>query len=168
MPRTLALDVGRRRIGIAITDELGFTAQPLLTLHRTTPRADLRSIARLIRRYDVTTLVIGLPLHASGDDSAQAEKTRTFAAELAAHLTQTSSPQPKSLTAPPRPTIVLLDERHTTAEAHALLDASQGRRHTAADRDTRSALIDQAAATLLLTAWLERTNGPTLLPPDTP
>ena len=164
MPRTLALDVGSRRIGVALTDDLHITAQPLLTLHRSAPRADLKSIARLIRRYAVDTVVVGLPLHADGAESPQAAKTRHFADLLRGHLA-------KALPAHgfPLPTLEFLDERHTTAEAHALLDRTLGPRRTAADREARTHLIDQAAATLLLTAWLERHHGPTLLPdPDAP
>src|SRR6202042_1430219 len=62
--RILALDVGDRRIGLAITDPLGLTAQPLFTLHRTTLRADLKAIARFIRQHQVEALLVGNPLHA--------------------------------------------------------------------------------------------------------
>ena len=150
--RTLALDVGDRRIGLAITDPLGLTAQPLFTVHRTTLRADLKAIARFIRRYEVTELVVGLPLHADGSPSPQAVKTEAFAAALFAEH--------------PGLTHHLLDERLTTREAHALLDAS-GKRHGAADRRSRQEEIDQVAATLLLEAFLSQKNGPALLPdPD--
>ncbi len=147
--RTLALDVGDRRIGLAITDPLGFTAQPLFTIHRTTPHADLKVIARFIRKHEVTTLVIGLPLHADGSFSPQAAKTQAFAAALfAAHPTLAHH---------------MLDERLTTREAHTLLDQSGGR-HNAADRRFRQEQIDQVAAVLLLEAYLSRENGPSLLP----
>src|SRR5579875_1179332 len=130
--RTLALDVGDRRIGLAVTDPLNLTAQPLFTLHRSTLRADLKSIARLIRKHEVITLVVGNPLHADGTPSLQSEKTLTFAQALfAEHPTLTHH---------------LLDERLTTREAHALLDA-RGSRHRAQDRISRKELIDQVAAT---------------------
>ena len=155
--RTLALDVGDRRIGLAITDPLGFTAQPLFTLHRTTPRADLKAIGRFIRKHEVTALLVGLPLHADGSPSPQAARTEAFAAVLfAAHPTLAHH---------------MLDERLTTREAHALLDAA-GKRHgtpaaNAAERRSREEHIDQVAATLLLEAFLSRRNGPALLPdPD--
>ena len=62
IPRYLALDVGSKRIGIAVSDELGLTAQPVLTLERRrNPREDLRSIARLCRRYAVSGIVVGNP-----------------------------------------------------------------------------------------------------------
>ncbi len=152
--RTMALDVGDRRVGLAITDGLGLTAQPLFTLHRTSSHADLKAIGRFIRKHEVEVLVVGLPLHADGTHSPQAAKTEVFAAALFAE----------------HPTLMhhLLDERLTTREAHALLDASGGR-HTAADRRARQEKIDQVAAVLLLEAFLSRENGVTLLPdPDAP
>ena len=147
--RTLALDVGDRRIGLALTDPLNLTAQPLFTVHRTSLRADLKSIAGFIRRHGVTTLVVGNPLHADGTPSPQSEKTLQFAQSLfAAH---------------PDLEHHFLDERLTTREAHTLLDR-KGTRHTAADRRERTERIDQIAATLLLEAFLSKGNGPVLLP----
>src|SRR6516225_12379700 len=82
-PRYLAIDVGNRRIGVAVSDELGLTAQPVLTLERrSSRREDLRSIARLCRRYGVSGVVVGNPLHISGESSTQSEKTQAFASEL--------------------------------------------------------------------------------------
>jgi putative Holliday junction resolvase len=155
-PRILALDVGDRRIGLAITDPLGLTAQPLFTLHRTTPRADLKSIARFIRQHNIEVLVVGNPLHADGATSQQAAKAQAFAADLReAHPTLTHH---------------LLDERHTTQQAHALLDASghgprsAGRSH--GKMIDRKDLIDQIAATILLESFLSG-GKPALLPdPD--
>ncbi len=78
-PRYLGLDVGNRRIGVAVSDELGLTAQPVLTLERRrNRREDLRSLARLCRRFGVAAIVVGNPLHISGSDSPQAVKTRNF------------------------------------------------------------------------------------------
>ena len=153
-PRTLALDVGDRRIGLAITDPLGLTAQPLFTLHRTTLRADLKSIARFLRQHRVEAVVVGNPLHADGSASPQAAKAQAFAAELRmAH---------------PLLAHHLLDERLTTLEAHALLDAggSAPRSSGRAERIARKDKIDQVAATLLLESFLSG-GKPTLLPdPD--
>jgi putative Holliday junction resolvase len=155
-PRILALDVGDRRIGLAITDPLGLTAQPLFTLHRTTPRADQKAIARFIRQHKVEVLIVGNPLHADGSPSPQAAKAQAFAANLReAH---------------PELTHYLLDERHTTQQAHALLDASghgprsAGRSH--GKTIDRKDLIDQIAATILLESFLS-SGKPALLPdPD--
>ena len=153
--RTLALDIGDRRIGLAITDPLGLTAQPLFTLHRTTLRADLKAIARFIRQHKVEALVVGNPLHADGTPSPQAAKAQAFARALKeAH-----------------PSLVhhFLDERLTTHDAHALLNLS-GHTPPSADRSTgrstrldRKDIIDQVAATLLLESFLSVSN-PTLLP----
>ncbi|MEO8737332.1 MAG: Holliday junction resolvase RuvX [Edaphobacter sp.] len=153
LQRILALDVGNRRIGVALSDTLGYTAQPLLTIYRTTLKADLKSITRLIRRYDVGTVLVGLPLHASGEASPQSSKTEVFAEALRAHLSEHLDPTPA---------VELLDERHTTADAQSILDRS-GHRHSAEDRAARRKVIDQVAATLLLEAWLRR-QTPALLP----
>lgn len=147
--RIMALDVGNRRIGLAMTDPLNLTAQPFFTLHRTSPRADIRSIGRFLRKHDITTLVVGDPVHADGSPGPQALKSRAFADALAAEH--------------PSITVHMLDERFTTLEAHALLDTRSKRRGTA-ERLQRKNIIDQVAATLLLQSFLEQQNGPTLLP----
>ena len=155
-PRILALDVGDRRIGLAITDPLGLTAQPLFTVHRTTLRADLKAIARFIRQHNVATLVVGNPLHADGTESKQAAKAQAFARALAAEH--------------PALEHHLLDERLTTREAHELLDAAGRAPRSAgpASRISRKKLIDQVAATLLLESFLAQRAGPPLLPdPET-
>jgi putative holliday junction resolvase len=150
--RILALDVGDKRIGLAITDPLGLTAQPLFTLHRATLRADLKAIARFIRQHNVTALIVGNPLHADGTPSAQAVKAQAFAKALAAE----------------HPTLEhhLLDERLTTREAHELLDRAGRSTRSAGptSRVSRKELIDQVAATLLLESFLSLRSGPSLLP----
>ena len=75
--RVVAFDVGDRRIGVAVSDPLGYTAQPLFTLHRTNLRADMKSIARVLRKHAVAEAVVGNPLHMSGDQSPQAAKARS-------------------------------------------------------------------------------------------
>ena len=71
IPRYLALDVGSKRVGIAVSDELGLTAQPVLTLERRrNQREDLRSIARLCRRFGVVGIVVGNPLALSGEPTS--------------------------------------------------------------------------------------------------
>ena len=153
--RILALDVGDKRIGLAITDPLGLTAQPLFTLHRATLRADLKAIARFIRQHKVTTVVVGNPLHADGTPSAQAAKAQAFAKALEAEH--------------PGLAHHLLDERLTTREAHELLDMAGGAPQSAGptSRIGRKEMIDQIAATLLLESFLSMQSGPSLLPnPD--
>ena len=137
--RILALDVGNRRIGLALSDPVtGHIAQPLFTLHRTTLRADLKSIARVLRKHGVTDIVVGNPLHMSGDQSPQAVKAQAFTAELRAFLP------------PPLPVFHLWDERLTSWEAHLLLDEAGHPRGPG-----RRAIIDQVAAVLILEAFLE-------------
>lgn len=133
--RFLGVDVGTKRIGIAVSDELGLTAQPVMTLEaRRNRREDLRSIARLARKYKVTGIVLGRPLHLSGQVSPRAVKVEQFAAELG------------ELSGLP---IHLWDERLTTREAHQLLYEA-GRK-----RQEHSRVVDQVAATLILQSFLE-------------
>ena len=134
-PRYLGLDVGSKRVGIAVSDELGLTVQPVMTLElRRSPREDLRSIARLARRYGVAGIVVGNPLHMSGEASPRAAKVQAFAAELGA------------LTGLP---VTLWDERLTTEEAHRMLYEAG---HT---RQEHGKLVDQVAAVLILESFLE-------------
>ncbi len=141
VPRYLALDVGNRRIGVAVSDELGLTAQPVLTLERRhNPREDLRSLARLARRFGVVGIVVGNPLHLSGEQSPQAAKTQAFAAALG------------ELAGLP---IHLWDERLTSREAHRILyEAGHARQQ-------HRSVVDQVAATLILQSFLDehRTAG---------
>lgn len=132
--RLMGLDVGNRRIGVAVSDGLGLTAQPVLTLIRKKPREDLRSLARLARKYSCTEIVIGNPLHLSGDQSRQAEKTQAFAQLLA---DETKLP------------VHLWDERLTTSEAHRILYES-GR-----PRTEHRGLVDQVAAVIILQGFMD-------------
>lgn len=129
------MDFGAKRIGIAVSDELGLTAQPVMTLEtRRNPRDDLRSIARLARRYSVAGIVIGNPLHISGEASPRAAKTQAFAAELG------------TLTGLP---IHLWDERLTSRQAHEILYQAGHR------RQEHKRVVDQVAATLILQSFLD-------------
>lgn len=134
-PRYLALDVGSKRIGVAVSDELGFTAQPVLTLERRrNPREDLRSIARLCRRYEVAAIIVGNPLGADGQITQQAAKIQSFAAELG-ELAQLP--------------IHLWNERLTSHEAHQILyEAGHA-------RQSHGRVVDQVAATLILQSFLD-------------
>ena len=139
--RILALDLGRARIGVAITDGLGLTAQPLLTILHKTQHADLKSIGRIVRTHSVAEIVVGHPLHASGDASANSARAEEFAAALRAEL---SLP------------VHLWDERLTTHAAHEILDEAGQTRgaQTAKDRIARKKIIDQLAAVLILESFL--------------
>ncbi len=137
--RYLGLDVGNRRIGVAVSDELGLTAQPVLTLVRKhNQRDDLRSLARLARRFGVVGIVVGNPLHLSGESSPQSAMTQVFAAELG------------TLTGLP---IHLWDERLTTREAHQILyEAGHARQE-------HRRVVDQVAATLILQDFIDQQPG---------
>jgi putative pre-16S rRNA nuclease len=132
--RLLGLDFGDRRIGVAVSDELGLTAQPVLTLVRKNTKADLKSLGRLLRKYGCTAIVIGHPLYMSGDLSPQAAKTQAFADVL------------RSAVSLP---VHLWDERLTSAEAHRHLHAAG--RPLAEHRE----VVDQVAAVLILQSFLD-------------
>lgn len=134
MARILGLDVGNRRVGVAVSDELGLTAQPVLTLVRKNRRQDLSSLRRLVRKYGCNQVVVGNPLYMSGDVSPQALKTQALAQDLqfetGVHVT-------------------LWDERLSTTEAHRHLDAAGHQ------PGKRRAVIDQVAAVLILQSFLD-------------
>lgn len=132
--RVMALDVGKVRIGVALSDALGYTAQPLLTLWRKSRGEDLRSLLRLIRKHEVAHVVVGNPLHMSGDVSPWAAKVQEFAEELRAR-----SGLP----------VELWDERLSSVEAHEILDEAGH------DRRDRKHIIDQVAAVVILRGWME-------------
>ena len=145
-PRYLGLDIGTKRIGVAVSDELGLTAQPVLTLERKrNPRDDMRSLARLCRRFGCVGIVAGDPLQLSGDASVQTVRAREFAAGVA------------EVAGLP---LTLWDERLTSHAAHEILYQS-GRA-----RQDHKALVDQVAAVLILQSFLDahRTPPPSALP----
>ena len=133
-PRLLGLDFGNRRIGVAVSDELGLTAQPVLTLIRRNAKQDLKSLNRLIRKFGCVEIVVGNPLYMSGDQSPQAVRTQAFAETLRAAF---SLP------------VHLWDERLSSAEAHRHLHAAG--RPLAGHRE----VVDQVAAVLILQSFLD-------------
>ena len=80
--RILAIDYGRRRIGLAISDELRLTARPLATVERTNRKSDLRRLREVARKNGVGTIVLGNPVHLSGQTSEMSEEAARFAACL--------------------------------------------------------------------------------------
>ena len=122
-----------------MSDEWGLTAQPVLTLERRrSRREDLRSLARLARRFGVAGIVVGNPLRLEGGESRQATRTRAFASELG------------ELTGLP---IHMHDERLTSHESHRILYEAG---HT---RQQHRRLVDQVAATLILQGFLNDKAG---------
>ena len=132
--RVLGMDVGARRIGLAVSDPLGITAQGIETLERRNKRTDFGILERVIKRYEVGEIVVGYPIRMSGNTGTQSEKMAAFADEL------------RRWFALP---VHLWDERLTTAEAHRILD------QTDMSTKRRSEVIDQMAAVLILQSFLE-------------
>jgi putative Holliday junction resolvase len=132
--RVLGLDVGARRIGIAVSDQLGITAQGLETLQRRNKKYDLGWLRRVIREHEIAEIVVGLPLRMSGAEGAQAEKIHLFAEDLRKHF---------------KIPVHLWDERLTSAEANRLL------RETELSIEKRGKAVDRMAAILILQGWME-------------
>ncbi len=132
--RVLALDVGSKRIGVAVSDPLGITAQGLETIQRQNKRRDLEALGQLLTTYQVKEVVIGLPLRLSGLEGTQAEKMRAFAQLLHSEFGIT---------------VHLWDERWTSTEANRLL------RETNLSIQKRALAVDRMAAVLILQSWLE-------------
>jgi len=128
------MDVGSKRIGLAISDLLGITAQGLDTLHRQNKRTDFAQLERVIREHDVTEIVMGLPLRMSGVEGIQAEKMQAFAEEVRRRF---------------KLPVHLWDERLTSAQANRLL------RETEMSIKRRGAVVDQMAAVLILQSWMD-------------
>ena len=84
--RILAIDYGSRRMGLAVTDPLGITAQGIETLQRKNKRSDFARLERLLREYQVREIVLGYPLRMSGEEGRQTEKVDAFRAELQARF----------------------------------------------------------------------------------
>jgi putative Holliday junction resolvase len=132
--RVLGLDVGSKRIGVAVSDPLGLTAQGLPTLHRQNKRLDFEALAKVIQQYEISEIVVGFPLRMSGEEGIQAEKMQRFADELRAMFDLP---------------VHLWDERLTSAEANRLL------RETDMSIRRRGQVVDQMAAVLILQSWME-------------
>lgn len=130
----MGLDVGNRRIGIAVSDLLGITAQGLDTLERRNKRYDLQQLARVIRDYNVAEIVVGLPRRLSGADSAQTERVLEFSEQL------------KNRFELP---IHLWDERLTSVQANRLLKEAE------LSIEKRAAAVDRMAAMLILQSFMD-------------
>jgi putative Holliday junction resolvase len=135
--RVLALDIGRKRIGLAVSDELGLTAQGLPTLERTRIRQDMETLAGLARDKQVSLLLVGYPLHLSGDESRQSQLVKEFGDRLARH-----SGLP----------VVYHDERFTSVVANRVL------RESGISQAKRGGAVDRLAAVILLESYLDREN----------
>ncbi len=144
--RTLCLDLGSKRIGVAVSDELGWLARPLLTYNRIGPRQDIDNLVRLADEQEAGTIVVGLPLSLRGEEGIEAGKAREFGTRLAA------------ATAIP---IVYWDERLSTVQADKLLARQR------IPPKKRKLIIDSNAAAVILQSYLDaHSTSSFLLPPD--
>ncbi len=132
------MDVGSRRIGLAITDPLGITAQGLETLQRQNKRTDFARLEQVIREHKVAEIVMGLPLRMTGAEGIQAEKMQAFAEDVRRRF---------------RLPVHLWDERLTSVQANRLL------RETDMSIKRRGEVVDQMAAVLILQSWMEANAG---------
>lgn len=136
--RVLALDMGERRVGVAVSDPTGTVARPLQTLVRGSRQEDFAAIAGLVAEYDVGLVVVGRPLSLDGTEGPQARRVMRYVEALAARL-------------PIR--VVLWDERFTTAAAQEILRQSRGKKRR---RQARSAgEVDAIAAAVILQRYLD-------------
>ncbi len=139
--RILGLDYGSRTVGVAVSDPLGMTAQPLITITRSREnklRSTLARIDELINEYDIEKIVLGYPLNMDDTEGGRAELTRNFRDEL---IRRTGLP------------VVLWDERLTTAEADEILEKC------GVKPENRKPVIDQVAAALILGSYMRENEA---------
>jgi putative Holliday junction resolvase len=134
MRRWLALDLGRVRIGVALSDPLGLTAQPLMVLKSEGTQKDIIAIGQLVDEKQVTQIIVGLPFNMDGTESATTQKVRDFTAKLAGRLNVP---------------VFFVDERLTSKQAERAMIEGGAR------REKRKEKIDQVAAALILQSALE-------------
>lgn len=131
--RILALDIGSKTIGVAVSDPMGWTAQPLMIIRRKNPAADEATIFDLILEYEVEELLIGLPLNMNGTEGPQSVRVREFAKNLEGKI---------------KVPIKFWDERLSTVAAdRSLLEADLS-------RSRRKEVIDKMAAVFILQGYL--------------
>jgi putative pre-16S rRNA nuclease len=136
--RILAIDYGRKRIGLALSDELQLTAQPLLVLKRVNRRDDLRRLRDICRKEGVARILIGHPLHMTGEAGGMAQEAARFAVRLRKELGIE---------------VDLVDERLTSWEAAQMMA------ETGSSSRRRDSSLDDVAAAIFLRDYLERNRG---------
>ena len=134
--RILAMDYGRRRIGLAISDELALTASPLPVLQRKNRREDFRRLRKVLAEFKVGVVLVGHPVHLSGRDSEMAAEAARFAERVEKEL---------------KVRVELRDERLTTWEAEEVVKVTGGAKH-------KRKGIDSMAAAILLREYLDATR----------
>ncbi len=144
--RTLGLDVGDKRIGVALSDPMGILASPLLVLKRKDDAADIENILRLVEQYRVEYIIVGLPRSLNGTTGRQAEKVTSFAEKL-----KEQAPAP----------VDFRDERLTTVAAKDMLHETKVKKNTRHQKGE----YDAAAAAIILQSFLNE-GHPLKYPPD--
>ena len=133
--RALALDIGDKTIGVAVADLLGITAQGVETIRRTSNKDDLKRLGELVKNFEVTTFIIGLPKNMDGTEGARCELVRKFAAKISAAFPEVNQ--------------IFWDERLSTVAAQKNLIAAD------VSRKKRKKVIDKMAAVYILQGWLD-------------
>lgn len=134
--RILGLDYGDKTVGVAVTDELGFTAQPVTTVVRERSsklRKTYQELEKIIEQYSVEKIVVGMPYNMDGSEGERTEKTRAFISELSRRTGLG---------------IIEVDERLTTVEADEVLQ------DMGVPASERKAYIDKIAAAIILKSYL--------------
>ncbi len=134
-PRTAGLDIGDKRIGVAVGDGIGMTAHPLGVVERKSRKADVKAIMDLLSAYEIDKFVSGLPLNMDGSEGEQADRVRHFCGHLAADTGIE---------------IVFQDERMTSMQSERVLIEA------GLTRKKRRGKIDATASALILQAYLDR------------
>lgn len=130
----LALDLGEKRIGLALSDSLGIAAQPLEVFKRTSRQADFAHVGRLVAKHDVRGLIIGLPISLNGEEGAMAAWVRDYGAALGAAVNLP---------------VTFWDESLTSVQAE------QAMREAGYNRQQMTGKLDAVAAALILQSYLE-------------
>ena len=135
----MALDIGSKRIGVAVSDPLRLFAQPVETIGSQGKKKDIARVAELVAERDVGVIVLGLPIRTDGTEGPEAAKTRRFAEAIEEAIDGV--------------TVHLQDERFTTSQADRVLIEGGVR------RKKRKEVIDQMAAVLILQSYLDSGRG---------
>ena len=142
--RKLGLDVGDKTIGVAVSDELGITAQGVTTIDRVGIRKDAGKVMDYVREYDCDTVVMGLPINLDGSDSVQTEKVREFRTMLENKMRSSGMADVK---------VEWQDERFTTVIAErVLMEANMKRK-------SRKEVVDKQAAIIILQSYMDRVKN---------
>ena len=141
--RVLGLDIGDKTIGVAVSDPLFIAAQGITTIERIGIKKDTAKVLEYAKEYEAGTIVSGLPLMLSGEDSPQTQKVRDFVEKL----------QNKARSTGLKLEFVFQDERFTTKIAEDVLIAADMR------REKRKTIIDRQAAVIILQSYLDANRG---------